>query len=162
MNWPKINPSSAVGETAHVFRFWVVDPSTGNRVPHVLKVDRQLNAVSLDIDPERRIETAKGPSLVQVAPDGKKLEVRVPRELVDAHLRLTAGRPLDDRGQETIRLQYLAEIEQAKLDNPGCTDCELGAITRKYQDRMLAYGRAVKTSGLKAPVRRGTGAAAQA
>ena len=92
-----------------------------------LAVDQQFNAVFLRADTNRNIQNAK------VSP------IKVDPKLAKAHMKLCGNRVLKNEEEESVRLEYLAEMDRMLVENPKCQGCELGAITRKYQEKMLKY-----------------------
>ncbi|MEN6605238.1 MAG: hypothetical protein ABFD86_22740 [Bryobacteraceae bacterium] len=134
------------GETKHTMRFWVIERMTGARVPMELQLDQHLNAVCLRIDPTKSIvakHAAPNPPVSEahgtVRINGKRATiVTITPELAVAHTKLCGGRKLEQPEEEAVRQAYLAELSDMQAQNPKCTDCARGAVTRKYQDKMLA------------------------
>lgn len=139
---------------SHTFRFWIVDALTGARVPMELAVDKSFNAVHMRVDDARGIQPNYGASVVPKQPvagnvivEGQHARVvSVSPELAAAHMRLCGGRRLDNMDQEIVRQDYLKELATLIDDNPDCQGCERGAVTRKYQHRMLKLLGSTATS----------------
>ena len=122
------------GEAKHTFRFWVQDKVSGVRAPMELGVDNQFNAVFLRVDGSRAIQGAR---VIPSASDAPRT-VTVDPQLAKAHMKLCGGKQLENADEERVRLNYLSEMEKLLATKPNCPGCERGAVTRKYQEKMLA------------------------
>lgn len=143
---PKIERRMDAHATAHQFRFWYMDEDTGSRIPMVLEVDNMFNAVVLEVDRSREMQVSRGfvtdrGVVMDRKADGSLEVISIPPELVRANQLLIGKKILDDPEEEAIRQSYLAEYEEALSAN--CAGCELGSVTRKWQDALIAKWRRV-------------------
>jgi len=130
-----------------LFKFWAVDVGNGLRVPYRLHLDPQFNALELEVDPERQIQnmqTAKRNPRNEITwgvdDAGRRVPTHIPQDLVEAHRKVVGGQVLSDPAEESIRQAYLRDLEAmvAASGDEECSGCQFGALTRKYQDLMMA------------------------
>jgi hypothetical protein len=131
--------------SVHQFKFWLRDKDAGTRVPYLMHLDKMFNVVALDVDPGRTataLAAKRDPRAEiewRVLPDGRKIPTHIPEDLKIAHQKVVGHHSLTNILEEQVRQQYETELAkmQEEAGEAGCSNCDLGALIRKYQDKML-------------------------